>query len=1239
MNKDKAVTWTKDQQKVIDTAHANILVSAAAGSGKTAVLVARLMKKILSSEDPADIDSFLIVTFTKAAAAQLKEKIGRELSRALEEDPDNDHLRRQPMLLSRARITTIDGFCSFVVRNYAERIDVDPLFRIGESGELKLLEKDVVSAVLEEAYASKNEEFRRRFYALADTFVPESDTAALDDIILRVYHMAMSMPYPEEWFEMAREKESCRSFADLESMPWMKNFTQEAVFYIRKGHELTARNASYIGKEVLSASYEKMAGIYEALFEALENAEGRYEETFALLEDFKAHKPRLGRLSKNADPLLHAQVKAAKEEADEILKILSENYFVFSPSLALEAHHQTAEVLNTLLQLTQRFRQSFDEAKRRKNMADFADVAHAALTILRDENKKRTPAARELAESFREVMIDEYQDSNYLQEEILTAVSRIEDGEDNYFCVGDVKQSIYRFRNARPELFMRKYDDFADGNGGVRIDLSRNFRSRPEILEFVNDIFRLVMRREVGGIDYDKAAELVSGSDDLKKMPVLIDSEGTEDAAVEVLTVTGDLDEEDAEIYEEDFSDAVELEARAIGTRILSFVKEEKIRDASGGERAVSFRDMAILLRNKNAEAYIRNLDSMGIPSVNTSKEGFFDVMEITIILDYLMVLDNPRQDIPFAAVMHSPLGSFSADELALIRGCDAGKEDNDTEDGETLKSYVPSSLCDYASFYAQNGTDPALRQKTAHFLESLEAFRQEASHAPIHELLTHILKETGYEDYISALPDGRKRLMNIHALVEKAIDFEKTSYVGLFNFVRYINNLQKYEVDMDAASAGDAENAVRIVTIHKSKGLEYPIVFLAGMGKKFNLQDASSDLIVHPDLGLASIWLDIQKRRKLPTLKHVVFKQRLRRENIGEELRVLYVALTRAMLKLVITGTIHKNKKDESFYQSYEIETEESSGALSPVYLEKASTNWQVLLPCILKAARKNPERVQLSLIRPDVLVRDNIEAMGEAERNLEELFNWQEEDGCLPEVRQILEERYSFRYAYEQQCDMPAKVSVSDIKHAQMADEEAKKAFEETEPVPLVPQFMQDKKENRPGGAAMGTACHNLMARLDLSDNRLKTDEGLKAAIQAAAQNGFVDEEAARFLYRRPIIGFLRSDMGRRMAEADKKGRLWRERPFTMRIAASRVRKDFSDEEEILIQGVIDVYFEENGDIILLDYKTDRVAEAETLVDRYRVQLELYAEALQRATGKRVREIHIYSFSLEKDILMENA
>lgn len=1272
------MNWTKDQQKVIDTRRKNLLVSAAAGAGKTAVLVARILSLITDPKDPADIDELLIVTFTRAAAGEMKRRIGDRIAEVLEEDPDNEHLQRQMTLIHNAQITTIDGFCAYVVRSGAGHIDLDPGFRIAEEGEDELIRSDVLSEVLEEAYAEEDPEFRQKFRSFVETFVTGKSEKNMEELILRSYSAAVSNPYPEKWLEMCRAENQKESLGEISSAPWMTELWRNADDLIERALRLLKKSGEILAKPTAPhGKYAEDYAAYLSFFTEMDRAGDDYEKRFNLVSAFA--KPSLSgaRPAKGESRELKDLYMKNREETAKIADDLKEKCFPIAPGLASDFQTKSAAPVGMLIELTGRFMKAFAEEKRKKNIIDFSDLEHFALEILREDGK-RTPAAKELAERFRTVMIDEYQDSNYLQEEILTAVSRIEDGEDNYFCVGDVKQSIYSFRQARPDLFMDKFRRYEKNDGGMRIDLHKNFRSRHEIIETVNGIFRQVMRREIGGVEYDSASALAS--DDVLGYA----SEGGLDKDVEVMTVF--TDEEPAEggsvLQDRRAAAQKELEARAIAERIAGLVGKEMIADETSGQmRPVACHDIVILLRTMEgwAEPFARVLAERGIPVFSTARTGYFTAPEVVTVLNMLSVIDNPKQDIPLASVLRSAIVGLSADEMARIRSLKlpdsekqpscfadsvrlyirygtAGQQDDGA--GETSGQAQMSGAAECSA-----QTDPILVQKLASFSEMLEKYREEAVYTPLHELISRIVTETGFGDYISALPGGAQRSANVRMLIEKAISYESTSYIGLFNFIRYIRKMQKYDVDFGEASAlGENEDTVRIVSIHKSKGLEYPIVFAAGFSKGFNTQDLSGDVLIHPEFGFASAYVDYENRIKYPTLKRLAVRQKLLEETIGEELRVLYVALTRAKLKLILCGILKNSDK----IAEKQIEPEKD-GHLPYGSILNASNVWDWILPAANNLLDENEKAgkklypLSIRMLNPSGLIGTEARNIGRREEILNCLKSWDPETVTDENAKRLIGERFTFVYPFEGRRGIPVKVSVSDLKKAEMNEPEEGtwEKYAEPDIIPLVPEFMKSTEEKATlTGSDRGTAYHRFLSRLVYSPEpetyhageapgQQLTSSGcaetvpgrltaadISAQIAFCAEKKWLTEEEAACINPEDMLRFCAGPLGQRMAAAQKNGTLRREQPFVMGVTADRIDPSWTSEESVLVQGIIDAFFEEDGGIILVDYKTDMTHSAAELIRRYKVQLDAYAEALTRATGKTVKEKYIWSFAMGKEI-----
>lgn len=1183
-----SVKWTKEQEKVINLRNRSLLVSAAAGSGKTAVLVQRIISMVTDETDPLDIDRLLVVTFTSAAAAEMRERVGAAIENALEQDPYNQHLQRQLTLVHNAQITTIDSFCIRILRDHFHKIDLEPGFRIADEGELKLLREDVCEAVLEDFYQKADPEFLR----FADSYSGAKNDLQIKEMILKLYNYAESYPWPKEWLETCVQQYEAANEAELEEKSWIRDFL--SYLNVRVEDLITAQEKLLELTQELDGPYMYEASIADDLrqLENLRKCEhfSQWQAAISAI-DFK----NIGRSGKYEGSVAKkdAVMSGRKRMKDQIDK-WKKTIFATMLEVQLERLTQTSKMVRMLVTLTQAFSDRFQEEKQKKNMLDFSDVEHNALRVLVDsETKELTETALEYQQQYREVMIDEYQDSNYVQETLLTAVSGVKNGNENLFMVGDVKQSIYRFRLARPELFMDKYHRFStEESSQQRIDLHRNFRSRREVVEAVNDIFYPLMEKDLGNVAYDAEAALYAGA-------VYPDYENADCCKPELLLVPS----------QESGMERREQEAAAVAGRIRELVETQEIP-------GITYKDIVLLLRSMSgwAETYQKVFEQEGIPLIVASKTGYFSATEVQTVLSLLRVLDNPYQDIPLAAVMKSYFGKFSSEELAQIRSEYPGMPFY-----QCVEQMLPVS------------------EKIIAFQEMLQKFRQRIPYTPIHRLLQEILNETGYRNYVAALPAGEQRRANLDMLMEKAVAYEQTSYHGLFHFIRYIDRLMKYDVDYgEAEIVSEQENAVRLMSIHKSKGLEFPVVFVCGMGKQFNEQDLNSNMIFHPEFGIGLKWFDCEKRTKANTLIHQIFAMEAKKENLGEELRVLYVALTRAKEKLILAGTC--KLPEEGQYSGF---SREEKVPFSTRY--DAKSYWDWVIPVL---GMENPDY--------RYVIWDEARMQQEEQRKLQDTAL--EHRTLLEALQNVsetelaqLKETFSWEYAWKEEGAHKQKVSVSELKHRAMEErsESAEQTLNTAQPLfpdeiatPYVPRFVQEVKEN--AGALYGTMVHRFLECLDFAGLPDFADEkqGLyfvKQQIDALCALGRMQEADAKRLNWKQLLGFLQSDTAKRMRAAAEQGALEREKPFVMSVPANLVWEDSRPEEDVLIQGIIDVFWEEADGIVLLDYKTDHVDNAQELVRRYKKQLELYADALSRFSDEKpVKEILIYSFALAETILL---
>ena len=1312
--------FTPEQQRVIELHNSNILVSAAAGSGKTAVLVERIIRMICDGEHPADIDRLLIVTFTNAAAAEMRERIAAGIAARLEADPGNEHIQKQSALLHNAQITTIDSFSLFLIRNHFNEIGLDPDFRVADEGEIKLLQQEVLAQLLEDAYAGNfvpeealtsregygNEgtvpemEAPEQFHACVEYFCPGGRESVLEQHILNLSRYAGSFPWPAEWLEERKNDYAAGDMEALVCSDYGQYLTErvnrtvegclEKLREVKRLCELP--DGPYMYGELTDAEIEQLEKLTSCK-DLEEQAAKVPAVTFARLPSKK---------DDSVDPAKRELAKAIRNSVKDTLSDLSESYFKTPLELAVEQGKACREPLRMLLDLVLEFDRRLLAAKQERHLIDFSDMEHYALQILlkrekveetggtgtdRTETKYRivpSDVAMEYRQYFQEILIDEYQDSNLVQEYLLSAISGEEEGRYNRFMVGDVKQSIYKFRLARPELFLEKYDTYQETGDLCRIDLAKNFRSRVQVVDAVNDVFSRIMSREIGGIAYDDKAALYPGA----TYPA------TEDPAYgsELLLIRkpekGDGAEggsgeqrPDGARGPVDYDNVRQLEALAIAARIKQLKGSLKVMEKATGElRPVRYSDMVILLRTTSGwdEEFKKVLEQQGIPVYITSKTGYFGALEVQELLQFLRVLDNPRQDIPLFSVMQSIFGGFTQEEIARIRSGSKGHSRKRMTLYEALKEVAQSGRMAEAGEEASAGEsageetagagqywqraleaatvpedmepETELSQKADTFLQRIDHYRDLTPFTSIRDLLQRILDDYDYLNYVTALPAGSKRRANVEMLLTKASAFEKTSYFGLFHFIRYMEQLEKYDVDYGEADTLD-ENAdvVRIMSIHKSKGLEFPVVFVSGLSKRFNMQDANQSLIVDMDLGVAVDYVDSGRRIKNKTLRRAVLSAKMKEDNLAEELRVLYVALTRAREKLILTAVL--DKAEEKW------ELSRMTGQEKLTYLDfcEAGSYMDFLLPILPKTG------IAVTTLGTEDLVAEEIREqlrMGDRRELLQRVTDGETPLPGDPEENERklakLRERFAYAYPYPGLQKLYTKTTVSELKIAAMAekDEAAFHTFEEKEVVPYIPAFRREQE--KVSGAVRGNAFHRTMELLDFSylfmesglfagcpgtyeeyRQGLDTDRlqvRLKEFLQRETASLRLTEEYAQAVSLPKIRHFLEQELAYRMWRAFEQGLLYREQPFVLGIDAKRLDQDLPEGEKVLIQGIIDVFFIENGEIVLLDYKTDVIDSLQALWNRYSVQIQYYEEALTKLMQLPVKERILYSFYLEK-------
>jgi len=1191
---------THEQELVVNTRGKNMLVSAAAGSGKTFVLVQRIINQIINNG--VDVDKILVVTFTTAAAAEMKDRIRKAIDKELESNHCDSHLRTQATLIHNAHIRTIDSFCSWVVKNYFYEIDTDPGFRIGTTGELKLLNDQVFNELL----SSYLQEGSQDFKLLADAYISGRKTDDLRDMVFAINEKASSFAWPDEWFDKALALYQISDMEELQNSDLIKLILDYTNMYLSDlVKSLTAIvglyniNCDSKDKEIFEYELNQLRNILEA-----DTYTGKYEAMANV--DFSTRFASKGTCL-NPDDLARAKDLRAKYK--KVVASLRENFYSVSLDEMLSDLLFVKTQATALIRFTKDYHKALHAQRVKRNIYDFNDVEHMALEILRNkdsvEHEKR-PVAIELSNYFKEVMVDEYQDSNQLQEEILTALSN---GTD-YFTVGDVKQSIYAFRQASPKLFIDKlYTYPTDASSeSIRIDLDKNFRSRLQVLEFCNQVFRPLMQMDVGGVKYDKQAELKLGDKNFKGKDL--------DYQSEIIIAT-----QNAESMKElDIDDGDTLEALVVAKRIKEllssgFEVSDKV-DNIRVQRKMRLSDVVILMRGTkgHADKYISILKDYGIPSYVAEETGFFDREEISTVLSMLSVIDNPFNDIPLAAALHSPMFGFSSERLAQIKSL---------SDEETL----------YGAIVDYERKQPA--KDVEAFLDTLNLFREKAIDTPIHEIITGILDYTDYGMFCQSLMNGKMATANLNKLIDEAVSFESTSFKGLSRFVAYIESLKTYDEDLGLAkTVGENDDAVRIMTIHKSKGLEFPVVFVSGCGKNF--QTDKSQFSYSDKIGLALSYKNPNTRITHKTPFFSIVKADQAAYERGEYLRILYVALTRAVDKVIITGTI-KPSKEKSVVDKVAEYTSDGSLLSFPAKLDATTS-----LELIIRSLNATGCNYNCRIVDCEELFIDEVQKLLVKEQThqlITRILENEREDYDNPIVNTL-----SFKYQGLEASNYKSKYSVSEIKHQAMEEafkfnDDAAPAFVHEDEESYIPLFMQasslenDKEKKVPAGALYGTAMHRFLECFDFAEEDILSSIDRQLAYMEKVHS-LSEDEFAR-ISKNKLQNFLKDKTAIRMSRAAQNGKLYKEKPFVFGSNAKDLFNDFdSSDEMILVQGIIDVFFEEDDGIVLLDYKTDKVDDQEELVLRYEKQLQLYKDAIEQAYNLPVKEVLIYSFALERSI-----
>ena len=1230
--------WTNEQLQAIETRRCNLLVAAAAGSGKTAVLVERIIRIITNEENPVDIDKLLVVTFTSAAASEMRERIASAISKSLEKSPNSKNLQRQLTLLSRANITTMHSFCLDVIKNYFYTIDLDPSFRIGDETEAILMKNEIIEELFEEYYEEDNEDFKK----LIEAYSSSKDDEKLKEMILSLYRFSMSGPWPQQWLKEKAEDFNISTLEEFDKSEWVKVLRDNLRVELNGFLNMYKRAIEIINdtsglEPYLDAFYSD----YNYLENAYESLNGGLNDIYIALNSISFIKLKTVKKNQVSDENAQNAVKNIRDSVKKKVKGLIESTFECTPQEALDGIIGVYPFMKTLASITLEFLRRFDEKKREKNILDFNDLEHLCLKILidKDENNNIIPSkvAEHFREFFDEVLVDEYQDSNSVQETIIDLVSRRSLKEANVFMVGDVKQSIYRFRQAKPELFLDKYNKYSlkEGKSNRKIQLYKNFRSRQEVIEGVNYIFKMVMSQTVGELEYTNEETLNLGAD--FKSTNDENSILGGDIELHILDKSG--------IVKEENIDVITLEAKIVSKRIKELFepkdgKKFKVFDKDTNEyRDVRYKDIVILLRaTKNwAEIFLDELGSEGIPVYADTGSGYFESIEIRTIMSLLKVIDNPLQDVPMIALLRSPIVGFTAEELSDLRLLHKNL-------------YFYEIIKEVTEGIHEVSED--LKFKCVSFVAALNKWRKKSIYTPIDEFIWYLYMDTAFYGYVGAMPNGKLRQANLKILFQRAKQYESTSFKGLFNFINFINKLRKSSGDMGSAKVlGENEDVVRIMSIHKSKGLEFPVVFTSGMGKQFNLIDLSNSVLYHEKLGFGPSYVNLETRNSYSTLAKEAIKKRIRLETLSEEMRILYVAFTRAKEKLIITGATSNLEKSINNWVS-SAALDENIILPSEVLKGKSYLDWICMAICkhVCGEKLRNVAGAGRELITSDfskwdikfwnknLLIMDkNLEVIDEVEEK-KSIINYKE-----VVVDNEINRRLDYKYKFVECSMLPSNISVSDLKKKEFTygDEihDVVEVFKEKQV--LKPKFL--KEEKGLSAAERGTVIHYVMQRLNY--DRVNNVTEIKEQIKEMVMDKSLTEKEASVVWHNKIYKFFESSLGKRLLIAYKEGRLVsRELPFFTQLSSVEYDSNLNVEtyagEKIRLQGIIDCFFEEEDGIVLLDYKTDYVDDnnINEVIQRYKLQIKYYKDALEKITGKNVKESYLYLFGIDEERIVRD-
>lgn len=1208
------VKWTNEQLQAIREKDSNILVAAAAGSGKTAVLVERIIHKII--DEQMDIDKILVVTFTNAAASEMRERILEAIYKKLEENPENVHLQRQIILLNKASICTIHSFCLDVIHNHFYEIDLPSNFKIADTAEIDLLKQEVLDDLFEQKYTENDKDF----IELLENYTNYRGDEALQELVLKIYKFIQSSPFPIKWLQEKLELLKIED-KDISQTIWGKLIIQAVEDDIQESIMQLETVKSKM------ALYSEMTKFYQKICEDLiilkdlQNYNS-WDELYIKLLNFNFSKWPVDKKVTND---LKEDSKEIRDKVKKHIKEKTAKLLSCSQEQAVKDLKIITPILEKLANLVTEFTKNFAEKKKEKNCIDFNDIEHFALKILLDENNNPTEVAKKYKEKFEEIAIDEYQDSNLVQEAILTSISK----GNNIFMVGDVKQSIYKFRQARPELFLQKYDEYKNKEektqeDNLKIQLFRNFRSRQNILNITNLVFESIMSKELGDINYNENEYLNYGAnypepEEIKNYAGIAELDIIDLKEDESITAfEGEEDEEEQERVEDDV-----LEAKFVANKIQELLNSDyMVFDKKLGYRKIRPKDIVILLRATSnlSPIYEKELSDLELPVFSDTSGTYLDTVEIQTILSVLKIIDNPLQDIPLVVVLRSSICNFTDNDLITIRLTD--------RNCNFYEALIKTRLI----------CDGDLKTKIESFLEKLEKWKSISQYMPLDEFIWQIYLDTGYYQYVGLLPNGAMRQANLKTLFEKAKQYEKASFKGLFNFIQFIDKLKKQNGDLASAKLiGENEDVIRIMSIHKSKGLEFPVVFLCNSHKKFNMQDLNDNILLHQDIGFGPTIMDTTRKIKYSSIAKDAIKLKMKQETLSEEQRILYVALTRAKEKLYITGRskdftkyVQDKNKVLEMYESENIKLDAKLMKKANSYLDWIMYVYlfnqgrtitlkgeQYKLSDIITLNVSNKKDLLKALAKEEV-----VEQIDLKEKIEQILKNKSEEENKKSE--QALKELLEWKYDYIVDTTLPTKSSVTKIKQEKIKLEEMLKGIESEEveyKKSYTPKFMQEDKKI--SSAEKGTLVHLCIQRLDeKKDYELKDIQNM---IFSLVEKEIITQNEADAIDVNLIYQYTKSQLFEELRQAKE---VHKEQPFYINIPAKDVVSEAENSKKnILVQGIIDLYYiDKNDNLLLIDFKTDYISQEpnakEKILDKYKVQLEIYKTALEQALGRKVNK-----------------